>query len=244
MKKSQIIVLSALGAVALLIVAAIVGARLITARLASGEYSEESPRAQRPGPVASVSRDLSGFDRIDARGTWQVELKQGDAWNVVLAYPERAEDRLDVRVENRRLVLEEKRRGWSWFGGGDGENLEATITMPALAGIDLAGASELTLTGFSGEALAITVAGQTEIEGDGRYDELQLVVNGMGEVNLDDVVVTDAHVVLSGMGEVTLNMNGGVLSGTVSGMGQIRYHGTVREQNVVTSGFSSVDAVD
>lgn len=244
MRKSQIIVLSALGAVALLIVGAIVSARLVAGRLASGEYSEESPRARRSSPVASISRDLSGFDRVDARGRWKIDIERGDAWDVVLTYSESAEDRIDVRVENRRLVLEEERRGWSWFGRGGDETFEAAITMPTLEAIDLAGASELTLSGFNGEELAITVAGQTKIKGDGRYDELQLVVNGMGEVNLDDVVVNDANVVLSGMGEVTLNMNGGVLAGTVSGMGQLQYRGTVREENVVTSGFSSVKALE
>lgn len=242
MRKSQIIVLSTLGAVALLIVGAIVGARLITAQLASGEYSEESPRARRPGPAASVSRDLSGFERIDARGVWQIDIEQGDTWDVVLAYSENAEDRLDVRVENERLILEQRRRGWSWFGGGDDETLEATITMPALEGIDLAGASELTLSGFSGNQLDITASGANEIDGsNGSYRELRLVVSGAGDVDLDEIVVDDARVVLSGAGDIKLNMNGGVLAGSVSGAGHIIYRGTVREENVVTSGFSSVD---
>jgi hypothetical protein len=245
MRKSQIIVLSALGAVALLIVGAIVGARLISAQLESGEYSEESPRARRSGPVASVSRDLSGFDRVDARGMWEIDIEKGDTWDVVLAYPENAEDRLDVRVENGRLILEEEGRGWSWFGGRDDETLEATITMPALEGIDLAGASELTLSGFSGDQLDITASGANEINGsNGSYRELALVVSGAGDVDLDEMPVDDARVVLSGAGDIKLNMNGGVLAGSVSGAGHISYRGTVRQENVVTSGFSSVDAVD
>lgn len=246
MRKSQILVLAALSAVALLIVGAIVSARLIGARLASGEYSEESPRAERPaGTLARVTRDLSGFDRVDTRGTWQVDIKQGDAWDVELAYPERAESRLDVRIENDRLILEDDRRGWAWFGGGDHETLEATITMPALEGIDLSGASELSLSGFSGERLEITASGATEIDGrNGSYRDLQLIVSGAGDVDLDEMLVNDARVVLSGAGDIKLNMNGGVLSGSVSGAGHITYRGTVREENVVTSGFSSVDARD
>jgi hypothetical protein len=245
MRKSQIIVSSALGAVALLIVLAIVAARLIAARLGSGEYSE-SPRADRPaGPVASETRNLSGFDRIDARGRWEVDLKQGAAWDVVLSYSENDADRIDVRVENGRLILEEKGRGWSWFGGGDGEAIEATITMPALEGIDLSGASELTLSGFSGDQLDITASGATEIDGSGgSYRELTLIVSGAGDVDLDEIVVDDARVVLSGAGDIRLNMNGGDLAGSVSGAGHITYRGTVREENVVTSGFSTVDAVD
>jgi hypothetical protein len=245
MRKSQIIVLSALGAVALLIVGAIVSARLVAGRLASGDYSEESPRARRSGPVASVSRDLSGFDRVDARGMWQIDIKQGEAWDVVLAYPENAENRLDVRVENGRLVLEEKGRGWSWFGRSDDETLEAAVTMPALEGIDLSGASELTLSGFSGDKLEVTASGATQIDGsNGSYGDLTLIVSGAGDVDLSEILVDDARVVLSGAGDIKLNMNGGVLAGSVSGAGQISYRGTVREENVVTSGFSSVKALE
>jgi hypothetical protein len=242
MRKSQIIVLSALGAVALLIVGAIVGARVIGGQLASGEYSEETPRAQRSGPVASVSRDFSGFDRIDARGMWEVNVTQGDSWDVELSYSENAEDRLDVRVENGRLVLEDAMRGWSWFGGRDREAIEANITMPALESVDLAGASELTLSGFSGDQLDITASGAIEINGSGgNYRQLTLIVSGAGDVDLDEMVFNDARVVLSGAGDVKLNMNGGVLAGSVSGAGHISYRGTVREENVATSGFSSVE---
>jgi hypothetical protein len=245
MRKSQVIVLSALGAVALLIVGAIVGARIISAQLESGEYSEESPRPQRSGPVASISRDLSGFDRVDARGMWEITVGQSDDWDVALSYSENQADRLDVRVENGRLVLEEKGRNWSWFRPGNRETIEATITMPALEGIDLAGASELTLSGFTGDQLDITASGATEINGsDGSYRSLTLIVSGAGDVDFDEMVFDDARVVLSGAGDIKLNMNGGVLAGSVSGAGQISYRGTVREENVATSGFSSVERAD
>jgi hypothetical protein len=117
--------------------------------------------------------------------------------------------------------------------------------MPALEGVDLSGASELALSGFSGTKLDITASGATEIDASGgSYRDLTLIVSGAGNVDLSEIVVDDARVVLSGAGDIKLNMNGGELSGTVSGAGHIRYRGTVREENVVTSGFSSVDAVD
>jgi hypothetical protein len=246
MRKSQIFVLSALGAILLIVVAAIVAARLITARLESGEYSEETARAARSDALTNETLDLSGFDRIDARGTWEISLSQGADWDVTLGHSPTSEDRLEVRVENGRLILQETGRGWSWFRGFDGhETLKATIAMPALEGIELSGASKVTVSGFSGETLEITASGATEIDGrDGSYRTLQLIVSGAGDVNLGDIVVDDARVVLSGAGDILLNMNGGELSGTVSGAGKIRYRGTVREENVVASGFSSVEALD
>jgi hypothetical protein len=39
-------------------------------------------------------------------------------------------------------------------------------------------------------------------------------------------------------------MNGGALSGTISGVGKVRYRGSVSRENVVASGMSSVEALD
>jgi hypothetical protein len=250
MRKSQIAVLAAAAAVILIIVGAIVGARIIVAQLGTGEYGGEPQRSEpRAANLASGDLDLSGFDRIDARGIWEVSLTQGPDWNVSLQYSDAIADELRVRVEGDRLVLGyDEHEGFSWwrgFGFGGHDRVVATITMPALEAIDLSGASEVNFSGFSGQTLDINASGAAEINGsDGSYEELALIVSGAGDVNLRDLVVDDARLVLSGATDATLNMNGGALSGTISGAGSVRYRGTVSEQNVVISGFSSVEPLN
>ena len=104
------------------------------------------------------------------------------------------------------------------------------------------GASEAELSGFNGERLTITASGATEIDGeDGRYAALALNVSGAGDVDLRDVVATDARVTLSGAGEIKVGMNGGILSGSLSGAGNIEYYGTISENRVSIAGFGRVD---
>jgi hypothetical protein len=248
MRKSQIAALSAIAAVVLIMVVAIVAARVIVAQLDSDEYRAESRRPARSVDITSDDLGLSGFTRIDARGTWEVTITQGQDWSVKLDYPDDIEDQLRVRVENDRLVLgyERSNRGW-WqgFGGGSrGRAVRADIVMPALESVDIAGASELTLAGFSGQELSVTASGAVDVDGrDSRYEKLTLIVSGAGDVNFGEVVVVDAQVILSGATDVTLNMNGGTLSGTLSGAGKVRYRGSVAEQRIVASGFTSVEAL-
>lgn len=253
MRKSHIAMLAAVGAVLLLITAAVIAARMIVAQIEGSEPAgEESARAQRSEQSAPASErpNLSGFDRIDARGSWRITLTQGTEFGVALTYPENFAERMRVRVEADRLVLAyQGSRGWRfpWWPnanfGDDGE-FTATIVMPDLTAADLSGAAQLDLSGFSGELLEIKASGAAEINGsDGRYDELSLVVSGAGDVDLEGVTVTDARVVLSGAGEVTLTMDGGTLSGTISGAGEVKYRGTVSDENIVTSGFSSVEPI-
>jgi len=243
MRKSQIAVLSAIAAFALVIVAAIVAARIIVAQIGTGEYADE-PRVTRSDAAASSSPDLMGFDRIDARGTWEIDLVQGASWDVELEYPENLEEKMRVSVVGDRLILDYDRPGWSWWRDRD-DGVAARITMPALESVDLSGAAQLDIAGFNGEELEIRVSGAAEIDGrNSRYVALDLTVSGAGDVNLGDAVFTDAHIVVSGAGDILLNLDGGVLSGTISGAGKVRYRGSVREQSIVASGFSTVEAAN
>jgi hypothetical protein len=245
MKKSQIAVLSAAGVLVLVVAAAVIVARIMIAQIDAGDYSGRIPPAPDSGqPGVTGDLDLTGFSRIDARGHWQIMLERGADWDVSLSYPESMRDRLRVRVDGDRLVLGYRGgSGFRWFGND--ESVTARIVLPELSAVDLAGAGTIDMTGFNGDQLTINASGASEIKGhDGRYEDLNIIVSGAGDVNLTDMPAVNARVVLSGAGQVTLTMDGGTLGGTVSGVGQIKYHGTVSEQNVVTSGFSSVEPLD
>ena len=73
---------------------------------------------------------------------------------------------------------------------------------------------------------------------------MDLEVAGASEVDLRGIVVTDAEVDLAGASEVTLNMDGGVLAGSMAGAGGIDYYGTVAEQRVRIAGVARVNRVD
>ena len=117
--------------------------------------------------------------------------------------------------------------------------------MPELSGLDLAGANKLELSGFVGDQLRVEVAGANQVQGrDGRYDNLELSVAGASDIDLGGIVVTAAKVDLAGASKVTLNMNGGVLAGTMAGAGAIGYYGTVAEQRVRIAGIGRVHQLD
>ena len=246
MKKSQISVLSAFAFIVLLMFVAAVSGRIILSRV--GATSIDQAEAASSRNTELVLDELVGFGSVDVRGTWQVTLVRGSNWDVELVYPEDLEDPVDVRVEDGRLILGNggrDERWWRGFGGGRGR-FAANIVMPMLAGIEVSGASAvLEFMGFDGDTLAISISGAAAITGrDGHYDRLSLDVSGASAVNLRDVSVDDAEVNLAGASEVNLRMNGGVLSGSLSGVGGINYHGSVSEERVSVSGFGKVSRVD
>lgn len=246
MRKSQIILLSAFAFVILAVAGGVIAARIIAAQIESGRYSVAAA-TQSAGQQVSRHPDLSGFSKIDARGDWNLTVTRGDKWDVMLSYPDDMQKHLGAHVEGDRLVLQSRRgrNGFGWFFGGHGNKVKATIVMPELTAANLADSTVFTLAGFKGDDLDIRVSGGSNIKGrDSAYKKLNLVVSGAANVDFADVVTDDAHVVLSGVGNVVLNMNGGTLSGRISGVGSLRYHGKVASQDVAVSGVSSIQPVD
>ena len=245
MKKSQMVMLSALAVMALIAIFLVAIARMAVSSMDSGEAVHASRKIDYS---ARAGKDfaIKDFDSIRFIGSWKVKLEQGDDWRVELDYPRDMEQQLRVSVEDGRLILDPGKWDpshwdWNWWKGGQRKNFSARIVMPKLDSLEISGASNLDLYGFTGKQLDIIISGAGNLEGErGRYENLNLTMSGAGNVDMRDMVFTDAQVNLSGAGNVNLGMDGGVLSGNLSGFGNIEYYGSVKDERVNISGFGKV----
>ena len=235
MRKSQKTLLTSGGVIA--------GAILLVAVLVRIALSQVEPVKTDFQSMVMDSADLVGFDRVRVDGAWKVKLVQGDDWEVEVNPNDDQLDNLEVSVRNEQLNLRQ-RSSFKWWGN-DSSELEARIQMPALKHLRLTGAVEAEMSGFEGQQLDIKTAGAIDLEGEqGRYEKL--VVEGAGAIDLDfrDTLVTDASVDLAGASQLILTMNGGALTGSISGAGSIDYYGTVSMQEIKISGAGEVDHKD
>lgn len=223
MKTSQTVILAALGVVAL--------GMVLAAGLAHVALSQSSANA---GETTTRSYPLSGFEGIETTGRWEVTVTRGETWNVQVTYPENLFDDLRVDVENDRLVLGSRR-------GRIRGPVTAKIAMPSLSALKGVGSAQIEFSGFTGDRLDISIAGSGKVDGEnGRFSAVKVSVSGSGQVDLREVPVVDADVNLAGSADVHLAMNGGELTGSISGSGRIDYTGTTRRQQVQTAGSGRV----
>lgn len=247
MRRSQVVMLWALSVMALVVIMLVgVGRAAVssTDRVKTDQTSHIDFSSRTDKDV-----NVRDFDSIRLIGRWKVTLEQGDDWHVKLDYPRNMGKSLSVSVEDGCLVLDpgEWDVNWTWnwwkYGGkNSGRKVySARIMMPHLKSLQISGSSNLDLHGFTGDQLAITVSGAGNLEGEGgRYNNLSLTMSGVGNVDLRDMVFTDALVNLSGAGNVKLGMDGGILSGNLSGFGNVDYYGPVKDERVNISGFGGV----
>jgi hypothetical protein len=229
MRNSQVAVLGAFGLVVAVMLAAAAWTRL-----------GAEPPPELSGERSSRSVDYSGFDRVDVSGQWSVTIARGDAWGVVVDAPVELLDDIEVERDGSELSVEYD-GGWCAGCFRDDQALRVAITMPALASLELSGATVATFSGFEGRSLVLDVSGAVELRGTaGRFETLTLDLSGAGRVDLGDVSVTNAEVDVSGAGNVTLRMAGGRLTGDLSGAANLEYSGTVSEEAIEKSGSVNV----
>ena len=249
MRKSSVAILAALGVLALIVVVLVGLGRLAVSHMASNG-SANVAQVDFSDKV-TTDFDVKDFKDVTFIGSWKVDLKQGDKYQVELTYPKGIESDMKVTIQDGELILDPGSRtrhswNWNWWGGGHKDTaLRARIVMPDLRELTVSGTSDMDLAGFSGDRLRITISGAANIKGNGgHYSNLDLTMSGAGNVEMRDMKFVDARVLLSGAGNVEVGMDGGVLSGNLSGFGNIEYYGPVSDQRIHISGFGKVTRKD
>jgi hypothetical protein len=219
----------------------------------------QSPIAVAPsGNVITEDFDLSGFDKVEVSSAFEGQISQGDAFNVVVRVDDNVEPYLDVVKQGSTLRIGLRPLSAS---GLTALTLEADVTMPTLTGLELSGASDVSVTGFESTApLYVEVSGASSLRGDikaggvrfdvsgasnvrlsGSGTDLVMNVSGGGSVDLAEFPVAEANIEASGAASATVNVSGR-LDAEASGAARVTYLGNPTLGRVESSGGGSIQA--
>jgi hypothetical protein len=166
------------------------------------------------GNVVTQEEAITGFDKLDVSQGFQVVVRQGDTFSVVIRVDDNLVERLNVVKEGGTLKI-----GLDQIRSYENVTLQAEVTMPELVGLDLSGGSRVSASG-SGEDITIDASG------------------GSG-ADLADFPVVNADIDASGGSQVTVNVSG-TLNVDASGGSQISYSGNPTLGTIDTSGGAQV----
>jgi hypothetical protein len=166
------------------------------------------------GNVVTQEEAITGFDRLDVSQGFQVVVRQGDTFSVVIRVDDNLVERLNVVKEGSTLKI-----GLDQVRSYEDVTLQAEVTMPELVGLDLSGGSRVTASG-SGEDIAINASG------------------GSG-ADLAAFPIVNANIDASGGSQVTVNVSG-TLNVDASGGSQVSYSGNPTLGTIDTSGGAQV----
>jgi phage shock protein PspC (stress-responsive transcriptional regulator) len=199
---------------------------------------------------------LRDFDRVDVAGPFEVNVEQGDRYEVSIESDDEDDDKIDVDVEGDRLSIRYRNADF-------GENFESrnrirvSVTMPTLRSLNLAGATEASVRGFNNlneldvnlvgaveadleleaERLDIDLTGASVLTLRGRANRLEADVNSASRLNAFDLKTEEAVVSASSAGEASVNVSSRLEADASMGS-SIRFQGNPNLQSNESSGGS------
>jgi hypothetical protein len=161
-----------------------------------GEASESK------GEQGARNFQVGAFDRISLEGSPNVIVTVGGAPSVQARGDTALLEKLDVRVENGTLRLGFRKGKWS-FGWSKGrEPVTFHVSVPSLAGAEIAGSGDMKIDKVEGESFAGEIAGSGEIQlASLRARNASFSIAGSGGVTATGIAET-ADFEIAGSGDV------------------------------------------
>ena len=183
---------------------------------------------------------LRDIEEIEIEGRWIIDLKQSEEWKVEISFPKNTEHLLKHGQRNKRFKLEYDPPGF-----GSRKSSVAVISIPTLTALALTGKNSVNINNFEGQRIDLFITGNNAIKSKGgRFDTLVLGMLGYNYVDLKSVPTKNAYVNITGNSKTVLSMDGGKLSGYLTGASTLDYYGAAIENAVKVTGIARVNNLD
>jgi hypothetical protein len=178
------------------------------------------------GTPTSRTYQAANFTQVDLRGADDVEVRIGNAFSVRADGDSEVLDKLDIRVDGKRLIVGRKDNEWGW--GHNRRHAKVHVTLPRLEGASVggsgtlnadradgdfagsvAGSGDLRVAALHGGRADLSVAGSGSLHIAGTATELEASVAGSGDIEAGGLTASKASVSIAGSGNVRSNVNGG-----------------------------------
>lgn len=204
-------------------------------------------------------RHLSGFTAVSVSGSFDVYLTQGSAESVKVEADADDIDKIITEVNGGVLKIYTKRTSglnWSW-----GNNKKRIIRVVAkdLNKISLSGSGDVFFTdGFRTQDMVVSLSGSGDIKGKLDVKKLDVSIVGSGDISLNgsaetstvkvsgsgdysgrSLTTANTTVRVVGSGDASVNVSQ-KLDASVSGSGDIRYTGGVKQISTSKAGSGDI----
>jgi hypothetical protein len=205
-----------------------------------------------PAWAATETRNLPEFQAITLAAGLELTVRQGPQQPLALSGEPNVLALLETVVESGSsgptLVLRYKRSSHVYTP----DKVRATVVVPRLSAIKLAGGGDVRLEAFNtpalqlavagsgdivahgltAEDLQVSVAGSGDVRGSGSTRRLKVSVAGSGDVRLADLRADDVVISIAGSGDVAVQAQT-TLDVSIVGSGDVQYTGAAKLKQTV-----------
>jgi hypothetical protein len=188
---------------------------------------------QGSGTAKSETRAVSGFTKVDAGGAVNVEIVTRKDFSVVVETDDNLLANIKTETSGDTLKI------YSEDSISPKTPINVKISMPAVEGLDLSGASSGSVSGVKSDALELKASGASKIRIDGATNELTANASGASTIDAESLKTVDANIEASGASRAAVAATG-ELNVEASGASKVVYVGEPKNLKQNSSGASSV----
>jgi len=191
------------------------------------------------GDIRESRYEVDEFDSLDIRGIWNIIITQGESYSIKVRARDSKLQNIDMIQRGKEIVLHQT----TSLNFLSGTPLE--VTVPELSRLKAEGGSQIVIKGFDGSSMILQIDGMATVTGsENRIDNLRIMGEGAGSINLLKSTVVNADLFLQGLVNVKLHMGGGTLKGRIEGLCSLSYSGNVEEESIKLDGLGSVKKME
>ena len=166
----------------------------------------------------SQERELDSFDRIELDGSADLLITIGGEQKVtVRADKDQLDKVITDNVGRRRLLIETDHYR-------SRVDIEIEITVPELERLAVFGSGDVEIYNLDGEYFDLLVEGSGDVTLEGEVEELEITVDGSGDVDASELIAEDVYVEINGSGDVDVYAEETVYY-SVNGSGDVKVYG-------------------
>lgn len=220
---------------------AVVGGAMFVLAACSGAQAE---RVSLSGRTETRPVAVASFDKVELKGPDTVIVRVGGGPGVSMAGDAAVLDTVEAVVEDGKLVVRRKGRGWNISGAR--ERATVTVTVPRLAAASVGGSGRMTVDRVDAGQFSAAVGGSGDLRvGDVRAGKLEVAVGGSGELKLDRVEANSVDMAIGGSGTIDAAGRARSIEAAIAGSGDIlasRLQSDTAEVSIAGSGTANVYA--
>jgi hypothetical protein len=193
--------------------------------------------------MVTVKHQVRPFERIRLKGMCDVQFVQSDSLSVKVEGDEKLVPKVKISNEGSTLVITTPERQNFSFK----ENRKAPtvyISAPDLISLELIGLGDFAVIGkLDTDTLNVMLRGMGDITMDQVVcDKIDVKLIGMGDYEIKSLTAQRSKLLLRGMGDMNINFeNSGYADCSLVGMGDITLNGTLRQLTQNKRGTGDID---
>jgi hypothetical protein len=185
-------------------------------------------------------RNLRDFTKIDLRGAGNIELIQGDDFEVIIEAEDYILEYLTTEVRDKTLVIGFEKDRPRLITQTD-ESIIYTITIPLVEGIRIAGGGKVHAETVAGQSFTLDLPGSSNVK-IAKLDMnlVTISVPGSAKVAIDKVKTETTSIHIPGSGHIELpQFEAQNLTVNIQGAGNVTIEGTCSQQTVSITGVGN-----